>query len=77
LKEKIQQKISPNDNRNTDKYPFPTILQPLFGRYDFRRLINPGYYDITLNYKLNDNSNDITKIISSQFIIEKQKNKDL
>lgn len=70
-------KIIPNDNRNIDKYPFPTILQPLFGRYDFRKIINPGYYDITLNYKLNDNSNDITRVISSQFIIEKTKNKDL
>jgi hypothetical protein len=70
-------KIIPNDNRNIDKYPFPTILQPLFGRYDFRKIVNPGYYDITLNYKLNDDSNDITKVISSQFIIEKTKNKDL
>lgn len=77
LKEKIQQKISPNDNRNTDKFPFPTILQPLFGRYDFRKIVNPGYYDITLNYKLSDDSNDITRVISSQFIIEKTKNKDL
>jgi hypothetical protein len=64
-------KIVPNDNNNTDKYPFPTILQPLFGRYDFRKLVSPGYYDIILNYKLYDGSNNISKTISSQLIIEK------
>jgi hypothetical protein len=64
-------KIIPNDNRNTEKYPFPTILQPLFGRYDFGKIVYPGYYDITLNYKLYDGANDITKTISSQFIVEK------
>ena len=64
-------KIIPNDNRNTDKYPFPTILQPLFGRYDFRKIVYPGYYDITLNYKLDDDANNITKTVSSQFIVEK------
>lgn len=64
-------KIIPNDNRNTDKYPFPTILQPLFGRYDFGKIVYPGYYDITLNYKLNEGTNNITKTISSQFIVEK------
>lgn len=64
-------KIIPNDNRNTDKYPFPTILQPLFGRYDFGKIVYPGYYDITLNYKLDDGANNITKTVSSQFIIEK------
>jgi hypothetical protein len=64
-------KIIPNDNRNTEKYPFPTILQPLFGRYDFGKIVYPGYYDITLNYKLYDGANNITKTISSQFIVEK------
>jgi hypothetical protein len=77
LKEKIQQKIYPNDNRNTEKFPFPTILQPLFGRYDFRRLINPGYYDITLNYKLDDDYEGMSKTISSQFIVEKEKDEIL
>ena len=70
-------KIIPNDNRNTEKFPFPTILQPLFGRYDFRRLINPGYYDITLNYKLDDDYEGISKTISSQFIVEKEKDEIL
>ena len=70
-------KIIPNDNKNTDKYPFPTILQPLFGRYDFRKLVYPGYYDITLNYKLDDGSNNISKTISSQFIVEKNHNESL
>ena len=70
-------KIVPNDNKNTDKYPFPTILQPLFGRYDFRKLVYPGYYDITLNYKLDDASNTISKTISSQFIVEKNHNEPL
>ena len=65
------------DNKNTDKYPFPTILQPLFGRYDFRKLVYPGYYDITLNYKLDDASNTISKTISSQFIVEKNHNEPL
>ena len=70
-------KIIPNDNRNTEKFPFPTILQPLFGRYDFRRLINPGYYDITLNYKLDDDYEGMSKTISSQFIVEKEKDEIL
>ena len=70
-------KIVPNDNRNTDKYPFPTILQPLFGRYDFGKIVYPGYYDITLNYKLYDGANNITKTISSQFIIEKDNTEKL
>lgn len=70
-------KIIPNDNKNTEKFPFPTILQPLFGRYDFRRLINPGYYDITLNYKLDDDYEGMSKTISSQFIVEKEKDEIL
>ena len=70
-------KIIPNDNRNTEKFPFPTILQPLFGRYDFRRLVNPGYYDITLNYRLDDDYEGMTKTISSQFIVEKEKDEKL
>lgn len=70
-------KIIPSDNRNTEKFPFPTILQPLFGRYDFRRLVKPGYYDITLNYKLDDDYEGMTKTISSQFIVEKEKDEIL
>lgn len=70
-------KIVPSDNRNTEKFPFPTILQPLFGRYDFRRLVKPGYYDITLNYKLDDDYEGMSKTISSQFIVEKEKDEIL
>ena len=52
--------------------PFPTILQPLFGRYDFRILPTPGYYDVILNYKMDDNDEENrTKTISSQFIVRK------
>ena len=66
-------KIEPNDNvmKELEK-PFPAILQPLFGRYDFRILPTPGYYDVTLNYKMDDNDEENrTKTISSQFIVRK------
>lgn len=67
-----QTKISPNDNKYTEKSPFPTILQPLFGRYDFSILPDVGYYDVIFNYKLDDNEEkNQTKTISSQFIISK------
>lgn len=72
LKERIQQKISPNDNKNYLKTPYPVILQPLFGRYDFEVLPNLGYYDIIFSYRLDDNQDkDITRTISSQFLINK------
>lgn len=58
----------PNDN-NTN---FPTILQPFFGRYDLRLLPNPGYYDVTLKYKLDDSQvNDNEKTVSSIFVVKK------
>lgn len=47
------------------------ILQPLFGRYDFRILPEPGYYDITINYRLSEEAPNKTKTVKSQFIIEK------
>lgn len=66
------EKILPNDSKNTDKDDFPVILQPLFGRYDFRILPDSGYYDITLNYKLDDNQEDnVEKTICSSFIVKK------
>ena len=64
-------KVLPNDNKNKEAKPFPTILQPLFGRYDFRVLPDAGFYDIIFNYKLGDNQENMTKTISSQFIISK------
>lgn len=67
------EKIEPNDNVAAElQKPFPTILQPLFGRYDFRVLPTPGYYDVILNYKMDDNdAHNQTKTISSQFIVRK------
>ena len=68
----IQVKLDPNDNKYTETTPFPTILQPLFGRYDFRVLPSAGYYDVILNYKLDDEEEENqTKSVSSQFIIDK------
>ena len=64
--------VDPNDNQYTETKPFPTILQPLFGRYDFRVLPSAGYYDVILNYKLDDEEEENqTKSVSSQFIIDK------
>jgi hypothetical protein len=67
------EKIEPNDNvmKELEK-PFPTILQPIFGRYDFRILPTPGYYDVILNYKMDDKEpENRTKTISSQFVVRK------
>ena len=67
-----QIKVLPNDNKYTEKTPYPAILQPLFGRYDFSILPDVGYYDVVFNYKLDDHEeNNQTKTISSQFIISK------
>ena len=67
-----QIKVLPNDNKYVEKTPFPAILQPLFGRYDFSILPDAGYYDVVFNYKLDDQEeNNQTKTISSQFIISK------
>lgn len=64
--------VDSNDNQYTETKPFPTILQPLFGRYDFRVLPSAGYYDVILNYKLDDEEEENqTKSVSSQFIIDK------
>lgn len=49
-------------------FRFPTILQPLFGRYDFRLLPQKGFYDITFSYKLDDDENNQVKNISSLFL---------
>jgi hypothetical protein len=67
----IAVKVKTNDNRIKDKTPFPTILQPLFGRYDFRILPSPGYYDLELNYKLDDGEDNITKTVKSQFLVKR------
>lgn len=57
---------------DTDDYSFPTILTPLFGRYDFATLPDAGYYDVVLNYKLDDAQNkNNTVTVSSQFLVEK------
>lgn len=50
---------------------FPTILQPLFGRFDFSILPSAGYYDVILNYKLDKNGTNNTRTISSNFLIKK------
>lgn len=69
----IEKQLTPNDNRNNQKTPYPTILAPLFGRYDFSILPTLGYYDLIFNYRLDDNQeNDITKQISSSFIVSKK-----
>lgn len=69
----VEKQLTPNDNRNNQKTPYPTILQPLFGRYDFSILPTLGYYDLIFNYRLDDNQeNDITKQISSSFIVSKK-----
>lgn len=60
------------EEKNDDNKNFPAILQPFFGRYDVRLLPNPGYYDVTLKYKLDDSQeNDNEKTISSIFIVKK------
>lgn len=69
----IEKQLTPNDNRNNQKTPYPTILQPLFGRYDFSILPTLGYYDLIFNYSLDDNQEkDITKQITSSFIVSKK-----
>jgi len=50
---------------------FPTIVQPIFGRYDFSIIPQPGYYDVTLQYKLDENEPNQIREISSQFIVSK------
>ena len=54
------------------EYDFPTILQPLFGRYDFRILPQKGFYDITFMYRLSDEEKNQIKSISSMFLYKKQ-----
>ena len=65
--------ITKEDNKQIqigpNKMPL-TILQPLFGRYDFRILPDKGYYDLTFNYKLSNIGKKQTKTIKSQFIIK-------
>ena len=69
----VEKQLTPNDNRNNYKTPYPAILQPLFGRYDFSILPTLGYYDLIFNYRLDDNQEkDITKQISSSFIVSKK-----
>lgn len=59
-------KYNPTLNRD-----FPTIVQPILGRYDFSILPDCGYYDVVLNYKLDENEENQTREISSQFIVSK------
>lgn len=62
-----------NENHvDKSEYDFPTILQPLFGRYDFRILPQKGFYDITFMYRLSDEEKNQTKSISSMFLYKKQ-----
>lgn len=64
--------ITPLTYRSTTNNDFPTILAPLFGRYDFATLPNSGYYDVTLNYKLDDSQAENSSVtVSSQFIVKK------
>ena len=71
-----QMKVIPNDNKNTYKIPSPAILQPLFGRYDFRVLPSLGYYDIIFSYKMDDFQNkDNVKTVTSQFLVSKKGSK--
>lgn len=47
----------------------PTIVQPFFGRYDFAKIPDYGYYTVTCNYKMdNSQSEDNSTSISSSFI---------
>lgn len=49
----------------------PTILQPFFGRYDFAKIPDYGYYTVTCNYKMGDIQNeDNSTSISSSFIYD-------
>lgn len=64
--------ITPLTYRSTSDKSFPTVLAPLFGRYDFAKLPDAGYYDVTLNYKLDDAQDENQSVtVSSQFIVEK------
>lgn len=67
--------IEPITYRNVNgTNEFPTILRPLFGRYDFRILPEIGYYDVVMNYKMdNAQLKNETKTISSQFIVSRDK----
>jgi hypothetical protein len=66
------EEITPLTFRPKTESAFPTILQPLFGRYDFNILPSAGYYDIIFNYKLDDNQTEnLTKTVASQFIVSK------
>ena len=67
--------IEPITYRNVNgTNEFPTILQPLFGRYDFRILPEIGYYDVVMNYKMDSaQSKNETKTISSQFIVSRDR----
>lgn len=57
--------------KDTNDKNFPNILQPFFGRYDFRLLPSSGYYDVTMKYRLDDNQQlDNEKTISSVFIVK-------
>ena len=56
-------------NRSEDKYP--AIVQSIFGRYDYRRFVNPGYYDVVLRYKLDKDSDTQERTITSSFIVAK------
>lgn len=68
----IIEKVLPNDSINNGEKEFPVITQPLFGRYDFSILPSPGYYDVTLNYKMhNDSNKNDTKSIESMFLVKK------
>lgn len=51
----------------------PTILQPFFGRYDFAKIPDFGYYTVTCNYKMdNTQDEDNSTSISSSFIYDQK-----
>jgi hypothetical protein len=69
--DEITPKVFRSTSTNT-KNDFPTILSPLFGRYDFANIPDAGYYDVILQYKVDDSQDENDKIVvSSQFIYEK------
>lgn len=47
-------------------------LEPMLGRYDLKKIINPGYYDVELEYDLiNDHTKAHTYKSKSMFIVSK------
>ena len=56
----------------TNKKEAVVPLQPMLGRFDLRKIIDPGYYDVTLKFELVDSCNKKhTYTSKSDFIIKK------